>query len=151
MTRHSVKDSLMLTLTQKTLVQESFAKIAPIADDAAALFYRRLFDIDPSLRRMFHGDMAEQRRKLMLMLTVAVKGLDRLDELVPAVQNLGRRHGTYGVTDAQYDTVAAALLWTLEKGLGPMFTAETREAWVTVYSLLATTMREAAREAAVAA
>jgi len=141
---------LMLTLTQKALVQESFAKIAPIADDAAALFYRRLFEIDPSLQQMFRGDMAEQRKKLMQMLTTAVKGLDRLEQLVPAVQGLGRRHGAYGVIDAHYDTVGAALLWTLEKGLGRAFTPETREAWAAVYGLLATTMKEAAREAAVA-
>lgn len=141
----------MLTLTQKTLVQETFAMIAPIADDAAALFYRRLFEIDPSLRQMFRGDMAEQRKKLMQMLTAAVKGLDRLDQLVPVVQTLGRRHATYGVNDAHYDTVATALLWTLQKGLGPLFTPEAREAWVTVYGVLATTMKEAAREATVAA
>ena len=151
MIRHSIEDALMLTLTQKTLVQETFAMIAPIADDAAALFYRRLFEIDPSLRQMFRGDMAEQRKKLMQMLTAAVKGLDRLDQLVPVVQTLGRRHATYGVNDAHYDTVATALLWTLQKGLGPLFTPEAREAWVTVYGVLATTMKEAAREAAVAA
>jgi hemoglobin-like flavoprotein len=139
----------MLTPKQKTLVQETFAMIAPIADDAAALFYRRLFEIDPSLQRMFRGDMAEQRKKLMQMLTAAVKGLDRLDQLVPVVQDLGRRHATYGVLDAHYDTVGAALLWTLEKGLGAAFTPETREAWATVYGLLATTMQEAAREALV--
>src|ERR1041384_6281492 len=134
----------MLTATQKTLVQESFATIAPIADDAAALFYRRLFEIDPSLQRMFRGDMAEQRRKLMQMLTAAVKGLDRIDQLVPVVQDLGRRHATYGVEDRHYDTVASALLWTLEKGLGDAFTPETKDAWATVYGILATTMQEAA-------
>src|SRR5262245_59997381 len=106
----------MLTLTQKNLVQESFADIAPIADDAAALFYRRLFEIDPSLRHMFRGEMAEQRKKLMQMLTAAVKGLDRLDQLIPVVQELGRRHAVYGVADAHYETVGEALLWTLEKG-----------------------------------
>jgi hemoglobin-like flavoprotein len=137
----------MLTVHQKTLVQESFAIVAPIADDAAALFYRRLFELDPSLERMFRGDMAEQRRKLMQMLTAAVKGLDRLDQLVPVVQDLGRRHATYGVEDRHYDTVGAALLWTLEKGLGKAFTPETKEAWATVYGILATTMQEAAREA----
>jgi hemoglobin-like flavoprotein len=136
----------MLTATQKTLVQESFATIAPIADDAAALFYRRLFEIDPSLRHMFRGDMAEQRRKLMQMLTAAVKGLDRLDQLVPVVESLGRRHSGYGVTDAHYESVEAALLWTLEAGLGRAFTADVRDAWATVYGLLATTMKEAARE-----
>lgn len=137
----------MLTLRQKTLVQASFGTIAPIADDAAALFYRRLFELDPSLERLFHGDMAEQRRKLMQMLTAAVKGLDRVDQLVPVVQALGRRHATYGVEDRHYDTVGAALLWTLEKGLGDAFTPDTKEAWATVYGILATTMQNAAREA----
>jgi hemoglobin-like flavoprotein len=141
----------MLTLTQKTLVQESFASIAPIADDAAVLFYRRLFEIDPSLQGMFRGDMAEQRKKLMQMLTAAVKGLDRLDLLVPVVQELGRRRAAYGVRDAHYDTVGGALLWMLERGLGAGFTPETREAWATVYGLLANTMKGAAGEARVAA
>jgi hemoglobin-like flavoprotein len=139
----------MLSATQKTLVQESFATIAPIADDAAMLFYQKLFELDPSLERMFRGDMAEQRRKLMQMLTAAVKGLDRLEQLVPVVQDLGRRHATYGVTDQHYETVGAALLWTLEMGLGRAFTADVKEAWVTVYTLLATTMQDAAREALV--
>lgn len=138
----------MLTLTQKTLVQKSFATIMLIADDAAALFYLRLFEIDPSLHRMFRGDMAEQRKKLMQMLTTAVKGLDRLDQLVPAVRELGRRHAAYGVSDAHYDTVGTALLWTLEMGLGSAFTPEVEEAWITVYGLLATTMREAAHQVA---
>jgi len=137
----------MLTVAQKTLVQNSFATIAPIADDAAALFYRRLFELDPSLRAMFRGDMAEQRKKLMQMIAAAVKGLDRLDQLVPAVEELGRRHATYGVTDGHYATVGEALLWTLEKGLGDAFTPETAHAWATVYGLLATTMQNAAREA----
>jgi len=141
----------MLTVHQKTLVQESFAIVAPIADDAAALFYRRLFEIDPSLQHMFRGDMAEQRRKLMQMLTAAVKGLDRLEQLVPVVQDLGRRHATYGVEERHYETVGAALLWTLEKGLGKAFTPETKAAWATVYGILATTMQDAAREALAAA
>ena len=141
----------MLTQTQKALVQGSFATIAPIADDAAALFYRRLFEIDPSLQPMFRGDMAEQRKKLMQMLTAAVKGLDRIDQLIPVVQDLGRRHAHYGVADAHYDTVAEALLWTLEKGLGAAFTPEMKEAWATVYGILATTMKDAAREALAAA
>jgi hemoglobin-like flavoprotein len=140
----------MLTDTQKRLVQETFATIAPIADDAAALFYRRLFEIDPSLRRMFKDDMSEQRKRLMQMIAVAVRGLDRLDQLVPAVQDLGRRHAGYGVEDRHYDTVGKALLWTLEKGLGSAFTPEAKEAWATVYGILATTMKDASREMAVA-
>lgn len=134
----------MLTMTQIELVQDTFAIIVPIADDAAALFYRRLFEIDPSLERMFHGDMGEQRRKLMQMLTAAVKGLPRLDRLVPIVEELGRRHAGYGVADEHYETVGAALLWTLEKGLGRAFTPEVKEAWATVYGVLASTMKSAA-------
>src|SRR6187402_1030309 len=107
----------MLTAVQKDLVQDSFTSIATIADDAAILFYQKLFELDPSLKSMFRGDMAEQRKKLMQMLTAAVKGLDRLDQLVPVVEDLGRRHVGYGVADSHYDTVGAALLWTLEKGL----------------------------------
>jgi hemoglobin-like flavoprotein len=141
----------MLTKEQITLVKGSFAAIVPIADDAAALFYRRLFEIDPRLERMFSGDMVEQRRKLMQMLTAAVKGLDRLEQLVPVVEDLGRRHAGYGVRDEHYDTVGAALLWTLEKGLGPAFTPETKEAWTAVYGLLASTMQGAAKKALVAA
>jgi hemoglobin-like flavoprotein len=137
----------MLTPAQKSLVQNSFATIVPIADDAAALFYQRLFELDPSLQGMFRGPMIEQRKKLMQMLTAAVKGLDRLEQLVPVVQDLGRRHVHYGVRDEHYETVGAALLWTLEMGLGSAFTAETREAWTAVYGLLATTMKDAAREA----
>ena len=140
----------MLTATQKALVQGSFAIVAPIADDAAILFYRRLFELDPSLERMFRGDMAEQRRRLMQMLGLAVKGLDRLDQLVPVVQDLGRRHAGYGVADSHYATVGAALLWTLEQGLGSAFTPEVKDAWATVYGILATTMQDAAREAELA-
>jgi hemoglobin-like flavoprotein len=141
----------MLNDTQKVLVQRSFAAVVPIADDAAVLFYRRLFELDPSLERMFRGDMTEQRRKLMQMLTAAVKGLDRLDKLVPVVEDLGRRHAGYGVADAHYDTVGAALLWTLEKGLGDAFTADVKDAWVAVYGLLAGTMKNAANESMVGA
>jgi hemoglobin-like flavoprotein len=141
----------MVTAAQKALVQNTFADIAGIADDAAVLFYKRLFELDPSLQPMFRGDMAEQRRKLMQMITAAVKGLDRLEQLVPVVQDLGRRHGAYGVVDAHYETVGAALLWTLEMGLGRAFTPEVKGAWTAVYGLLATTMKDAAREARQAA
>ena len=137
----------MVTERQKALVQQSFAAVAPIADDAAVLFYGRLFELDPSLKKMFRGDMAEQRKKLMQMLTAAVKGLDHLDKLVPVVKDLGRRHTGYGVTDAHYDTVGAALLWTLGQGLGDAFTPETEASWVAVYGLLAGVMKEAANEA----
>jgi hemoglobin-like flavoprotein len=139
---------VMVTSAQKQLVQNSFARIAPIADDAAALFYRRLFQLDPMLKLMFRGDMAQQRKKLVQMLTAAVKGLDHLEQLAPVLQELGRRHVAYGVMDAHYDIVGQALLWTLEKALGRAFTPELRHAWTAVYTLVATTMQEAAREVA---
>jgi hemoglobin-like flavoprotein len=137
-----------MTSEQKVLVQSTFAKVAPIADAAAAMFYARLFELDPSLRPLFTTDLAEQGRKLMQMIAVAVNGLDRLDELVPAVRQLGVRHARYGVKDQHYDTVAEALLWTLERGLGSDFTPAVRDAWTTVYGVLATTMKEAAAIAA---
>ena len=135
----------MVTSSQKALVQDSFAALAPIAEDMAALFYGRLFELDPALRRMFNQDLAGQRRKLAHMLTAAVKGLDRPDQLIPVVHDLGRRHVAYGVTDAHYETVGAALLWSLEKGLGRGFTREVEDAWAAVYRLLSTTMKEAMR------
>lgn len=134
-----------------TLVKDSFRKIVPISDQAAALFYARLFELDPSLRQLFRGNMLEQGRKLMTMIAMAVSALERLDTLVPQVRALGTRHAGYGVTEDHYATVGAALLWTLEKGLGPDFTPAVREAWTSVYSLLANTMIEAQREAALAA
>jgi hemoglobin-like flavoprotein len=137
-----------MTSEQKVLVQSTFAKVAPIADAAAAMFYARLFELDPSLRPLFTTDLAEQGRKLMQMIAVAVNGLDRLDELVPAVRQLGVRHARYGVKDQHYDTVAEALLWTLERGLGSDFTPAVKDAWTTVYGVLATTMKEAAAIAA---
>ena len=133
-----------MTPAEKDLVQTTFAKVVPIADQAAALFYGRLFEMDPSLRPLFKGDLGEQGKKLMQMIGVAVKGLDSLDTLVPAVKDLGRRHAGYGVTDAHYDTVGGALLWTLEKGLGSAFTPDVKAAWTTVYTVLATTMKAGA-------
>lgn len=134
-----------MTNETKHLVQTSFEKVVPIADTAAALFYGKLFELDPSLKPLFHGDMKEQGRKLMNMIGLAVKGLNDLDKLVPAVEHLGRSHAGYGVQEYHYDTVAAALLWTLEKGLGEDFTPAVKAAWTEAYMLLATTMKNAAR------
>ena len=138
-----------MKLEQIQLVQESFAQVEPLADVASDLFYTRLFTLDPSLRAMFPVELAGQKQKLMAMLKLAVNSLNRLDELVPAVQALGQRHGTYGVTVEMYETVGAALLWMLEQGLGAKFTPEVRAAWAAVYTLLANTMKQAA-EAVVA-
>lgn len=129
---------------QIELVQTSFAQVEPIAVVAADLFYTRLFELDPSLKAMFHGDMTEQGKKLMTMLGVAVTNLTKPDVVLPALQMLGQRHAGYGVTESHYETVGAALLWTLEKGLGEAFTTEVREAWGAVYTLVADTMKTAA-------
>ena len=128
---------------QVKLVQASFQKVAPIADAAAALFYGRLFDLDPALEPLFKGDMVEQGRKLMQMIGVAVKSLDRLEQVLPAVSALGARHAGYGVREKDYDTVGRALIWTLKKGLGEEFTPETEAAWAEVYNTLAGAMKSA--------
>jgi hemoglobin-like flavoprotein len=141
----------MVTSRQKTQVQESFAALAPILDDAMVLFYGRLFEIDPTLREMFPADMSGQRKKLAQMLSAAVNGLDRVEQLVPVLQNLGRRHAAYGVTEQHYDVVGSALLWTLEAGLGSAFTPEMKESWVTVYGLVTTVMKTAAETSTFAA
>jgi hemoglobin-like flavoprotein len=133
-----------MTPEQQTLVRGSFAKVAPIAAQAAAMFYDRLFALDPALRPLFKGDMTEQGQKLMAMIGTAVANLHRLGDIVPAVRDLGKRHGGYGVKDADYDTVAGALLWTLEQGLGADFTPATRDAWVACYGVLAREMKTAA-------
>lgn len=133
-----------MTLQQIQLVQTSYLQIVPVADIAADLFYARLFELDPALRRLFPTDLREQKKKLMTMLALAVNGLSRLDQLLPALQDLGRRHAAYGVLPAHYNTVAAALLWTIEAGLGAGFTRDVCEAWVSAYMLISSTMLNAA-------
>jgi len=130
-----------MTPTEKNLVRASFDKVAPIAPAAADMFYTRLFEIDPKLRTLFKGDMTEQGRKLMAMIGFVVANLHRIEEFVPAIQDLARRHAGYGVTSTDYDTVGGALIWTLEKGLGSDFTLATRAAWVSCYGALAGIMR----------
>jgi hemoglobin-like flavoprotein len=133
---------------QIALVQRSWDDVLPIAETAAQMFYERLFDLDPSLRPLFQSDMTRQRHKLVDMLSVVVSGLTRLEQLLPTLRALGRRHAGYGVRNEHYATVGMALLWTLEQGLGDSFTAEVREAWIAAYGLLATTMKDAGRLAA---
>ena len=135
-----------LTEGKKRLVQSSFTKVVPIADKAAEIFYAKLFEKDPSLKSMFKGDMKAQGAKLMTMIGTAVNGLDDLNSIVPAVQNLGRNHVGYGVKDSHYDTVGASLLETLEAGLGYDFTPAVKDAWTEVYTVLATTMKDAAND-----
>lgn len=130
-----------MTPRQIHLVQTTWSQVAPAAPQVAALFYGRLFELDPGLRPLFPPDLREQGAKLMTMLTMVVKGLDRPETLLPVARQLGRRHVDYGVQDSHYATVGAALLWTLGEGLGDAFDAEAREAWSSAYTFLADAMR----------
>lgn len=133
----------IVTPQQIELVQASFKKVVPIAGTAADLFYDRLFKIAPTVRPMFPEDLAEQKKKLIGMLATAVSSLHKLETIVPAVQDLGRRHKGYGVTAEHYTPVGAALLWTLEQGLGEAFTPEVKVAWTEAYTALAGVMKGA--------
>src|ERR1700710_1125245 len=125
-----------MTPDQIKLVQDSFAKVAPISETAAVLFYDRLFEIAPSVKAMFPADMTEQRKKLMATLAVVVNGLGNLESTLPAASALAKRHVGYGAKPAHYPVVSAALLWTLEKGLGDAWTPEVAEAWAAAYGTL---------------
>src|SRR5882672_2195417 len=129
------------------LVCNSFDQVVPIAGVAADLFYMRLFEIAPSLRRMFPADMRDQKRKLMVMIATAVQSLTDLDTLMPQLMRLGARHAPYGVKDSHYLAVGDALIWTLERGLAGAFTPEVEHAWIHVYRLIAATMQAGADEA----
>jgi len=125
-----------VTPQQVSLVQESFSKVAPIAPQAADLFYGRLFEVAPTVRTLFPDDLSEQKKKLMGMLAVVVGGLDKLDTILPAASALAKRHVDYGAAPEHYPVVGGALLWTLEKGLGEAWTPELAQAWTDAYATL---------------
>jgi hemoglobin-like flavoprotein len=135
-----------MTPEQITRVQISFDKIAPISATAGALFYRRLFELDPGLRSMFAGDLSAQSRKLMEMIELVVANLGQFEALLSQVQALGRAHAGYGVQEAHYDVVGAALLWTLRTGLEEQFTPADEAAWAAAYAVLADAMKTAAAQ-----
>ena len=136
----------LVTPAQVKLVQDSWSLVVPIQEAAAGLFYGQLFETAPEVEPLFTSDIKEQGEKLMKMITVAVNGLNNLEAIVPAVQELAKRHIEYGVKDEHYDAVGASLIWTLEQGLGEAFTVETKEAWVSVYGLLSSTMIAVAKD-----
>jgi hemoglobin-like flavoprotein len=125
-----------MTPDQVILVQQSFAKVAPISEAAAVIFYDRLFEVAPSVKPMFPADMKEQRKKLMATLAVVVGGLGNLDSVLPAASALAKRHVGYGAKAEHYPVVGGALLWTLEKGLGDGWTPEVADAWTAAYGTL---------------
>jgi hemoglobin-like flavoprotein len=122
--------------TQVKLVQESFAKVAPISEQAAVIFYDRLFEVAPAVRAMFPVDMTEQRKKLMTMLAAVVNGLSNLESILPVASALAKRHAGYGAKAEHYPVVGSTLLWTLEKGLGDGWTREVADAWTAAYGTL---------------
>lgn len=128
------------------LIRDSFNKVAPMADKAAALFYSLLFEADPSVKPLFKSNLDEQGAKLMKMIGVAVNNLHDTEALVPVLQGLGKRHVDYGVEDRHYETVGSCLIQTLQKGLGDEFTPATKAAWEKAYGIMATVMIEAAAE-----
>jgi len=134
------RSSDQMTPDQIKLVQDSFAKVAPISDKASELFYGRLFEIAPSVRALFPDDMTEQRKKLMATLTIVVNGLTNLDAILPAASALAKRHVSYGAEPAHYPVVGQALLWTLEQGLGPAWTPPVAGAWTAAYTTLSNFM-----------
>ena len=134
---------MSITARQAQLIQASFAKVAPIADQAAQIFYKKLFEYDPSLQKLFKGDMRSQGQKLMKVLGAAVRGLNDLPALIPVLQQLAQRHVGYGVKLEDYTPVGNALLFTLKTGLGDDFDDETRQAWVDLYRIVAGVMKEA--------
>jgi nitric oxide dioxygenase len=137
-----------MTPEQIKLVQDSFAKVAPISEKVAELFYGRLFEIAPQVRAMFPDDMTEQRKKLMATLAIVVNGLNNLDTILPAASALAKRHVSYGAEAAHYPVVGQALLWTLEQGLGPSWTPEVAAAWTGAYTTLSGFMISEAYEKA---
>ena len=133
-----------MTPRQIEIVKLSFGKIMPFKDQVAELFYYRLFELDPSLRLMFKSDMTEQKQKLMVALALVVTNLEKMDSLLPAIRELGRRHKSYGVRNRQYDVVGSALTWTLEIGLGTGWNKELADAWSNAYGRVAAAMIEGA-------
>jgi nitric oxide dioxygenase len=132
----TVKKERSMTPDQIRLVQQSFSKVAPISDKAAVIFYDRLFEVAPAVKAMFPADMTEQRKKLMSTLAVVVSGLSNLESILPAASALATRHVAYGAKAEHYPVVGGALLWTLEKGLGPDWTPDVAEAWTAAYATL---------------
>ena len=135
-----------VTPREITLIKNSFRQISPVADHAGVIFYARLFELDPSLRTTFQGDIGAQGSNMMQSVGFIVFSLEQLDIIMPVIRQMGLRHADYHLSDEQYDVISEALLWTLHKCLRDEFTPETREAWAKVYWLLAETIKTGTRD-----
>lgn len=137
----------VLSTEEIALIRTTFAAAATKPDETAALFYSKLFSLDPKLRGLFHGDMRAQGEKIMSMLGMVASNLSQLDRLLPTVRQLGERHAGYHVKDEHYATVGAALLAALAQSLGTAWSPAAHAAWSKAYELLSSTMIEAAHRA----
>ena len=136
---------------QKKLVQQTWHQVAPASEIVSALFYDRLFDLDPEFRALFRNvDMERQREKLILALSSVILHLDDIEAYLPEIEALGRRHASYGVSEAHYESVGRALLSTLKSGLGEAWTEDVRAAWTAAYAAIAGVMRRGAAGSAAA-
>jgi hemoglobin-like flavoprotein len=129
-----------MTPQQVELVKQTWRGVVPIRDTFAQLFYRKLFELDPTLRALFKGDLHDQGRNLVAMLSIAVHHLHQTEKVLLGLGELGRRHVQYGVRDQDYLTLGTALILTLEVSLGEAFTHEARGAWENAYALLSRSM-----------
>lgn len=139
----SEESTYPLTARQITIIKQSWQAVLPIKSQAAELFYARLFELDPTTKALFKGKLDYQGDKLMTTLNVVVNAVDNVDDIVPMLEAMGKRHIIYGVEHRHYETVGVAFLWVLEQGLGDQFTDEVKEAWTLVYHLIANYMKEA--------
>jgi hemoglobin-like flavoprotein len=129
-----------LTEQQARLVRESIEALEDLAGPMTVLFYGRLFELDPSLRPLFHIDIREQASKLMAMLQTVVASLDHFDQVRPQLAELGSRHVTYHVRPEHYRTLREALLWSLGRALDTQFDRETRAAWTVLLDTISQAM-----------
>lgn len=135
-----------MTNRQKQIVRDTFDSVRAAAIPVAMLFYGRLFERDPAIRRMFHIDIRVQSSKLVAMLDAIIESLDAFDAMRPELQELGRRHVRYGVTESQYDTLSSALLWALGQALEHRFDAETKQAWAALLADINAEMKKGAAD-----
>ena len=140
----------MITDAQVLLVQSSFQHVLPIADAAGLLFYERVFTLAPGTRSMFGDDIALQASRTMGAVKTAVDGLGDIEKVAPFLVRLGARHVRYGVRAEHFDVVGAALLWTLQQGLGSLFTPEVREAWTAAFGVITSAMLTGMEQASAA-
>jgi len=135
-----------LTATQKRLVRESLDSMQEYETSVVVLFYGRLFEIAPETRALFKIDIREQSRKLMDTLRTTVDSLDHFTELSPVLEELGRKHLTYGVQDYHYEKLRSALLWAIGQALGLEFDRDTRAAWDELLSAISSIMLNGAAQ-----